>query len=103
MDNRLYRSLNKETVQEVYSICKANMEDLYNACSWKWNEKKECLHSCRPSLIVTAMRSRANRFLIIRCAESNAIAAYIMLRFFIDPDDDASVVYMCPRVGICKQ
>ena len=42
IENRLYRSLDKACVQEVYSVCKANMEDLYNACSWKWNEKKEC-------------------------------------------------------------
>lgn len=42
IENRMYRSPDKALVQEVYSLCKTNMEDMYNACSWKWNEKKEC-------------------------------------------------------------
>ena len=42
IENRLYRSPDKALVQEVYSLCKTNMEGMYNACSWKWNEKKEC-------------------------------------------------------------
>ena len=45
-------------------------------------------------LLVTAIRSRANRFLIIRESSSFQIAAYIMMRIMVDPDDDSSVVYV---------
>ena len=27
---------------EVYELGRCNMEALYNACSWKWDAKKEC-------------------------------------------------------------
>lgn len=43
---------------------------------------------------VAAIRSRANRFLIIRESSSFQIAAYIMMRIMVDPDDDSSVVYV---------
>ena len=45
-------------------------------------------------LLVAAIRSRANRFLIIRESSSFQIAAYIMMRIMVDPDDDSSVVYV---------
>ena len=45
-------------------------------------------------LLVAAIRSRANRFLIIRESSSPHIAAYIMMRIMVDPDDDSSVVYV---------
>ena len=44
--------------------------------------------------LVAAIRSRANRFLIIRESSSFQIAAYIMMRIMVDPDDDSSVVYV---------
>lgn len=44
--------------------------------------------------LVAAIRSRANRFLIIRESSSRKIAAYIMMRIMVDPDDDSSVVYV---------
>ena len=45
-------------------------------------------------LLVAAIRSRANRCLIIRESSSRKIAAYIMMRIMVDPDDDSSVVYV---------
>ena len=44
--------------------------------------------------LVAAIRSRANRFLTIRESSSFQIAAYIMMRIMVDPDDDSSVVYV---------
>lgn len=44
--------------------------------------------------LVAAIRSRANRFLIIRESSSFQIAAYIVMRIMVDPDDDSSVVYV---------
>ena len=44
--------------------------------------------------LVAAIRSRTNRFLIIRESSSFQIAAYIMMRIMVDPDDDSSVVYV---------
>ena len=44
--------------------------------------------------LVAAIRSRANRFLILRESSSFQIAAYIMMRIMVDPDDDSSVVYV---------
>lgn len=45
-------------------------------------------------MLVAVIRSRANCFLIIRESSSLQIAAYIMMRIMVDPDDDSSVVYV---------
>ena len=41
--NKIYKNIDKELVSKLYEVCKENMEDMYNACDWKWNEKKESM------------------------------------------------------------
>lgn len=43
IQNKLYKNIDKELVDKLYKLNQVNMEDLYNACDWKWNEKKERL------------------------------------------------------------
>ena len=41
--NKISKNIDKELVSKLYEVCKENMEDMYNACDWKWNEKKESM------------------------------------------------------------
>ena len=38
----LIHGMKGDAALEVYELGRRNMEALYNACSWKWNAKKEC-------------------------------------------------------------
>ena len=42
MSRKLIHGMKGEAATEVYELGRRNMEALYNACSWKWNAKKEC-------------------------------------------------------------
>ena len=43
VNNKIYKNIDKELVSKLYEVCKENMEDMYNTCDWKWNEKKESM------------------------------------------------------------
>ena len=41
VEQKLLRGLRGDDAKELYELGRENMESLYNACSWKWDEKKE--------------------------------------------------------------
>lgn len=93
IQNKLHRNIDKETVLQLYALSKENMEDMYNACDWKWNEKKECHCYLCDSFVVASFRSKPSRYLIIN-DDDHCVAAFIQMQFFVDDDDDTPVLYM---------
>ena len=46
IQNKIYKSITNEILEQVFSITKTNMEDLYNASNeWKWDDTKESIDS----------------------------------------------------------
>lgn len=43
VSQKLLRGLRGDEAKELYELGRENMESLYNACSWKWNAKKESI------------------------------------------------------------
>lgn len=89
-------------VSKVYELNRANMEELYNSCEWKWNEKSECMIDTDYDILVATLRSRLSRYLLL-FDNDNEIAACLQMQFLIDDDDNNPVLYMYISISVLSQ
>ncbi|KAK6635307.1 hypothetical protein RUM43_007807 [Polyplax serrata] len=74
--------IDEETFQEIFKLQKENMENVYNSCSWGWDEKKK----------LSEMKESNAKYLIAR-TDDNAIVGFSHFRFDIDYGDEVLYCY----------
>lgn len=88
IEHRNMADLADGEVELMLAICRENMQTLYEACEWGWNDKEKR----------SEMTESMAKFLIARNAEGK-IVAFCHFRFDIDYDDE---VLYCYEIQLTK-
>ena len=92
IEHRNMADLSAAEMDAMLTICRENMQTLYDACEWGWNDKEKR----------SEMTESMAKYLIARNAEGK-IVAFCHFRFDLDYDDEVVYCYEIQLTTACRR